>query len=69
MHIQSFRNVAFEGNICVWYVYVNGIVTKVVLFLLICAVMWGLYVNYSSSQGDIYMHCDRHICLWNMLIM
>ena len=32
------------------------------LFSLICAVMWGLYVDYSSSAVE-HIQCGMHICL------
>ena len=54
----EMRHVAFEGNICCWHIFCNSLVNNscsLLNFGKICALMWGLYVDYSSSGvGDIF---------------
>ena len=55
--------VALEKHICWWHIYDNSMVIKSCSFFgLVCAVMWGLYVDHNSSVvgqmfavGDIFV--------------
>ena len=55
---------AFEGHICCWHLYGSGILIKIysLLFSSTCAVILGLYVDYSSSAVGIPVQCGRNIC-------
>ena len=57
--------VTFEGHVCCWHIYGNSMVNKSLLFcfvLLVCAVMWGLYVDYSISTWE-QICTVLHACL------
>ena len=41
--------VAFAEHICYWYIYGYNMVSKVAVFLPLCAVMWDLHVDYIIS--------------------
>ena len=56
-------SVAFEGNICYWYIYDYSLGYKSYslvgfFFLLLCAVMWGQHVDYiiRSHNKNIMLH-------------
>ena len=63
---------AFEGHICCWHICDSSIVNKscsVFFVLLICAVMWGLCIDYSNSAVE---HMYSVVCIFvqgNMTIM
>ena len=40
------------GHICCWHIFCSSVVNKccsLLIFVLICTVIWGLYVDYSRS--------------------
>ena len=50
-------HMATQGHICYWHIYGNSMVNKScsLLFLLMCAIMFGHHVNYSSNAfGHIH---------------
>ena len=49
LHMNLLAYVTFEWHIWCWHMSGNSIFIKSCILKLVCAVVWGVYVNYSSS--------------------
>ena len=57
--------VTFEGHVSFWYMYGNSMVIKscsFFVFWIVCAVMWGLYLDHSSATvGHTCVMCETFL--------